>query len=87
MAEQKGTEFAVSHSDEGASSQNVIKKSKKENEAPIDSDKSPHHQEETHGKSDDIDESTPVDEVKGPSVFQRAKEEVEAIVGSVLPKK
>ncbi|KAK6911916.1 hypothetical protein RJ641_024009 [Dillenia turbinata] len=47
----------------------------------------PHHHHETHGRSDDIDKSTPVDEVKGPNVFERVKEEVEAIVGAILPKK
>ncbi|KAG0493073.1 hypothetical protein HPP92_006179 [Vanilla planifolia] len=36
------------------------------------------HSKETHGTSDDIDENTPIDKVKGPSVFQRAKEEIEA---------
>ncbi|KAK6914739.1 hypothetical protein RJ641_019856 [Dillenia turbinata] len=47
----------------------------------------PHHHHETHGRSDDIDKNTPVDEVKGPNVFERMKEEVEAVVGAVLPKK
>lgn len=50
-------------------------------------DKSPRHQKETHGTSHDIDEKTPIDEVKGPSVLERAKEEIEAVVGAVLPKK
>lgn len=46
-----------------------------------------HHLKETHGTSDDIDDETPVEEVKGPGVIQRVKEEVEAVVGAVLPKK
>ncbi|XP_010539396.1 PREDICTED: uncharacterized protein LOC104813494 [Tarenaya hassleriana] len=46
-----------------------------------------HHHKETHGRSDDIDENTPVDEVKGPNVFERAKEEIEAIVDVIRPKK
>ena len=46
-----------------------------------------HHHKETHGMSDDIDENTPIDEVKGPNVFQRAKEEVEALVQTIHPKK
>ncbi|XP_074302192.1 uncharacterized protein LOC141633661 [Silene latifolia] len=50
--------------------------------------KSPdHHDEETHGTSDDIDENTPPEAVKGPNVFQRAKEEVEAVFEAILPKK
>ncbi|EEF41050.1 conserved hypothetical protein [Ricinus communis] len=46
-----------------------------------------HHHKETHGTSDDIDESTPIDEVKGPGVLERVKEEIEALVGAILPKK
>ncbi|KAG0450211.1 hypothetical protein HPP92_026885 [Vanilla planifolia] len=45
------------------------------------------HGKETHGTSDDIDENTPIDKVKGPSVFQRAKEEIEALVEAIHPKK
>lgn len=48
------------------------------------SEKSPHHEKETHGTSDDIDENTPIDEVKGPSVFERVKEEVEAVVEAII---
>ncbi|CAL1397051.1 unnamed protein product [Linum trigynum] len=48
---------------------------------------SPTHTKETHGTSDDIDEFTSVDEVKGPGVFQRAKEEIEALVETIHPKK
>lgn len=51
-------------------------------------DKSPKlHDKETHGTSDDIHKSTPVDRVKAPNVFKRAKEEIEAIVQTIHPKK
>ncbi|KAH9607421.1 hypothetical protein KSS87_007511 [Heliosperma pusillum] len=57
-------------------------------EAALYHNKSPHHHvEETHGKSDDIDENTPVEVVKGPNVFQRMKEEAEAVVEAIFPKK
>ncbi|XP_077216976.1 uncharacterized protein LOC143851429 [Tasmannia lanceolata] len=45
------------------------------------------HNKETHGTSSEIDEHTPVDEVKAPNIFERAKEEVEAIVETIHPKK
>lgn len=45
------------------------------------------HSKETHGTSDDIGENTPIDEVRAPSIFERAKEEIEAIVQTVHPKK
>jgi hypothetical protein len=45
------------------------------------------HEKETHGTSNDISEDTPVDKVKGPNVFERAKEEIEAVVEAILPKK
>lgn len=45
------------------------------------------HDWETHGQSNDIDENTPVEKVKGPNVFERAKEEIEAIVEAVHTKK
>uniref|UniRef100_A0A0E0M0D8 Uncharacterized protein n=1 Tax=Oryza punctata TaxID=4537 RepID=A0A0E0M0D8_ORYPU len=45
------------------------------------------HKNETHGTSDDINENTPVEKVKGPNVFERAKEEIEAIVEAFNPKK
>ncbi|OVA04449.1 hypothetical protein BVC80_1717g9 [Macleaya cordata] len=37
--------------------------------------------------SDDIDENTSIDEIKAPSVFGRAKEEIEALVEAIHPKK
>jgi len=51
------------------------------------SGKSPHHHQETHGRSDDVDEDTPIDEIKGPGVFGRIKEEIEALVGAIHSKK
>ncbi|PUZ70475.1 hypothetical protein GQ55_2G233400 [Panicum hallii var. hallii] len=44
------------------------------------------HTNETHGTSTDISEKTPVDKVKGPNVFERAKEEIEAIAEAIHPK-
>ncbi|XP_049399045.1 uncharacterized protein LOC125862959 [Solanum stenotomum] len=50
--------------------------------------KSPHrHHKETHGRSDDIDDKTPLSDVKGPNIFERAKEEIEALFHSIHPKK
>ncbi|XP_055802269.1 uncharacterized protein LOC129871386 [Solanum dulcamara] len=45
------------------------------------------HHKETHGRSDDIDAKTPINEVKGPNIFERAKEEIEALFHSIHPKK
>lgn len=45
------------------------------------------HKNETHGTSNDISEDTPIEKVKGPNVFERAKEEIEAIVEAFHPKK
>ncbi|XP_059276688.1 uncharacterized protein LOC132030914 [Lycium ferocissimum] len=56
--------------------------------AHLPGQKSPHlHHKETHGRSDDIDENTPISEVKGPNIFERAKEEIEALFRSIHPKK
>ncbi|XP_062024969.1 uncharacterized protein LOC133741048 [Rosa rugosa] len=49
-------------------------------------EKSPDHDKETHGTSNDIDENTPIEEVKGPNVFERVKEEVEAVVEAIIHK-
>lgn len=67
---------------------NLLERAKEEMEAVFHSGKnSPHrHHKETHGTSDDIDENTPINEVKGPSVFQRVKEEIEALAEAVHPK-
>ncbi|CAA0829219.1 Unknown protein [Striga hermonthica] len=59
---------------------------KAENKSELPGQK-PHHHRETHGTSDDIDENTPISQVKGPNVFERAKEEIEAIIHAVHPKK
>lgn len=48
---------------------------------------SPRHHKETHGRSDDIDADIPISEFKGPSIFHRAKEEIEAIVDTIHTKK
>ncbi|GMI89418.1 hypothetical protein like AT5G57000 [Hibiscus trionum] len=64
-------------------------KEQSKHEKPENGVKSPisnHHHKETHGRNDDIDETTPLNEVKAPNVFERAKEEIEAIVGTIQPK-
>lgn len=45
------------------------------------------HKKETHGTSGDIDGDTPINKVKGPNIFERAKEEIEAIVEAIHPHK
>lgn len=74
---------------ESNKSPNLFERTKEDIEGVIHKQKkSPHrHHKETHGTSDDIDENTPINEVKGPSVFQRAKEELEAILDAIHPKK
>ncbi|KAL1224104.1 hypothetical protein V5N11_031248 [Cardamine amara subsp. amara] len=60
---------------------NVIGSSKEEKQSMV-------HENETHGRSEDIDDKTRVSDVKGPGVLHRMKEEVEAIVDAVVtPKK
>ncbi|KAL6558588.1 hypothetical protein OROMI_018938 [Orobanche minor] len=49
--------------------------------------KQTYHHKETHGLSDDIDANTPISEVKGPNMFERAKEEIEALIHTIHPKK
>ena len=67
---------------------NLVEIGKGEFEATLHKDKSPHgHHKETHGTSDDINENTPINEVKGPNIFERAKEEIEALVQTIHPKK
>lgn len=76
----------------GVKAQNMIERAKEEIEAMLYHDKSPHHHhhhhhhKETHGRNEDIDETTPLNEVKAPGVFERAKEEFEAIVDAIHPK-
>ncbi|XP_031275873.1 polygalacturonase-like isoform X3 [Pistacia vera] len=84
MAESKPD---ASHTPSDVKSPNILERAKEEIEAIGHHDKSPRHTKETHGTSDDIDESTPVDEVKAPGVFQRFKEEIQALVQAVRPKK
>lgn len=50
-------------------------------------DSSPRYRKETHGRGDDIDVNTPVSEFKGASIFDRAKDEFDAIVDIIHPKK
>ncbi|KAI5674353.1 hypothetical protein M9H77_14717 [Catharanthus roseus] len=79
-----------SHSEKNCKSpksHNFLEKAKEEIEALIHHKKKSHHHKETHGTSDDIDENTSISEVKGPGMFQRAKEEMEAIIGAIHPKK
>ncbi|XP_030530192.1 uncharacterized protein LOC115740749 isoform X2 [Rhodamnia argentea] len=67
---------------------NFIQKAKQEIEGIMHFKKSPrHHGKETHGLNEDIDENTPIDEVKAPNVFERAKEEIDAVVQAIHPKK
>ncbi|XP_061358386.1 uncharacterized protein LOC133302592 [Gastrolobium bilobum] len=64
------------------------KEAKEEIEATIHHEKSQHHHhKETHGRSDDIGENTPANEVKGPNVYERVKEEFEAVFQAIHPKK
>ncbi|KAJ7979327.1 DEAD-box ATP-dependent RNA helicase [Quillaja saponaria] len=81
-------ENSGSLSENNAHAPNIFVRAKEEIGAIIHHDKSPHHHhKETHGMSDDIDEKTPISEVKGPNVFERAKEEIEAIFQTIHPKK
>ncbi|KAI4329110.1 hypothetical protein L6164_021410 [Bauhinia variegata] len=66
---------------------NILERAKEEIEAIFHREKSPVHHNETHGRSDDIDENTSIDQVKGPNVFERVKEEIEAVVEAIHPKK
>ncbi|XP_020221623.1 uncharacterized protein LOC109804242 [Cajanus cajan] len=65
----------------------ILRKAKKEIKSIIHHDKSEHHHhKETHGRNDDINESTPTNEVKGPNVYERVKEEFEAVFQAIHPK-
>ncbi|KAL9228533.1 hypothetical protein vseg_004104 [Gypsophila vaccaria] len=74
-------------SEKEVKSPNLIDRVKKGFDAAFHHKKSPRHHKETHGTSHDINETTPVEAVKGPNVFQRVKEEVEAIAEAVHAKK
>ncbi|CAL5437999.1 unnamed protein product [Camellia sinensis] len=45
------------------------------------------HHNESHGLRNDIDEDTPMNDVKAPNVFERMQEEIEALVQTIHPKK
>ncbi|RZS11710.1 hypothetical protein BHM03_00043076 [Ensete ventricosum] len=51
--------------------------------AQVIMDKDRTHHWETHGRSNDIEESTPMDKVNSPNVFEPAKEEIEAVVETI----
>ncbi|XP_019416541.1 PREDICTED: uncharacterized protein LOC109327826 isoform X3 [Lupinus angustifolius] len=89
MAESKHKEqIPSSLSDKNEIEENIFLKAKKEIKAIIHHDKPQHHHnKETHGTSDNIDESTPPNEVKGPNVLERVKEEFEAVLHAIHPKK
>lgn len=75
------------HPEKEGKSLNLLERAKEEIEAVFHYKSSPHHDKETHGMSDDINETTPIPEVKGPNVFERVKEEFEAVVEAIHPKK
>ncbi|CAL0320287.1 unnamed protein product [Lupinus luteus] len=89
MAESKHEEqIPSSLSDKNEKEENIFVRAKKEIKAIIHHDKSQHHHhKETHGTSDIIDENTPANEVKGPNVLERVKEEFEAVFQAIHPKK
>ncbi|XP_059634810.1 uncharacterized protein LOC132277092 [Cornus florida] len=88
VKEELKPEKSDSHAGKDAKAHNLIERAKEEFKEILHKEKSPHHHhKETHGMSNDIDENTPIHEVKGPSVFERAKEEVEALVQTIHPKK
>lgn len=65
---------------------NIFERAKEGLEAAVETVKS-HHHKETHGQNQDIDETTPLSDVKAPNVFERAKEEIEALVQVIHEKK
>lgn len=48
---------------------------------------SPRHHKKSHGKNDRIDTDTPLSKVKAPNMFERAKEEMDALVDAIHQKK
>ncbi|CAH8381637.1 unnamed protein product [Eruca vesicaria subsp. sativa] len=86
-------EFKSEKEEDGKKKPNVIRKAKEEIKSLFHSKEKPHrhhhhqHHKETHGRSDDIDENTPVNEVKAPNVFERVNEEIEAVIENIHPKK
>lgn len=63
----------------------IVTRGGKKTQVIMDKDRT--HDWETHGRSNDIDESTPMDKVKAPNVFERAKEEIEALVETIHSKR
>ncbi|XP_004513432.1 uncharacterized protein [Cicer arietinum] len=81
-------ETLKSPSETKAKKANIFVRAKEEIKAVIHHDKSKHHHhKETHGRNDDINENTPIDEVKGPNVYERVKEEFQAVFQAIHPKK
>ncbi|OAO90491.1 hypothetical protein AXX17_AT5G56210 [Arabidopsis thaliana] len=76
---------------DGKKKPSMMKKAREDLKSLFLKEKSPrhlhHHHKETHGRSDDISENTPVDEVKAPNVLERAKEEIEAVIDTIHSKK
>ncbi|XP_010443360.1 PREDICTED: uncharacterized protein LOC104726245 isoform X2 [Camelina sativa] len=72
---------------DGKKKTNMMRKAKDELKSLFQKEKPHHHHhKETHGRRDDINENTPVDEVKAPNVIERAKEEIQAVIDSIQPK-
>ncbi|CAI9100617.1 OLC1v1037750C1 [Oldenlandia corymbosa var. corymbosa] len=87
-AEKVETKEGSADLEKSKKSPNLIEKVKGDMDGLIHKKKHAHgHHKETHGTSNDIDESTPIDEVKGPNLFERAKEEVVALLDVIHPKK
>ncbi|CAH8377174.1 unnamed protein product [Eruca vesicaria subsp. sativa] len=80
-------EFKSEKPEDGKKKLDMMRKTKEEIKSLFHSKEKPHQHKETHGRSDDIDENTHVDEVKAPNVFERAKEEIEAVISTIHPKK
>ncbi|KAL2327217.1 hypothetical protein Fmac_020644 [Flemingia macrophylla] len=68
-----------------AKAANILRKAKKEIKGIIHHEH--HHHKETHGRNDDINENTPANEVKGPNVYERVKEEFQAVFQAIHPEK
>ncbi|CAN8248369.1 unnamed protein product [Cochlearia groenlandica] len=85
------TEFKSEKPEDGKKKPNMMKKAKDELKSLFQSKEKLHrhhdHHKETHGKSDDINENTPVEEVKAPNVFERVNEEIEAVIDTIHHKK
>ncbi|KAG7606361.1 hypothetical protein ISN45_At05g052840 [Arabidopsis thaliana x Arabidopsis arenosa] len=84
-------EFKSEKPEDGKKKPSMMKKAREDLKSLFLKEKSPrhlhHHHKETHGRSDDISENTPVDEVKAPNVLERAKEEIEAVIDTIHSKK